>query len=159
MSRFDELIRVLRGAFPNAPIYDENIPQRFRQPCFSVLLVSEQHTPMTETLQQEYTTFDIRYFPPMGLSPREACRGMAGRLKEELRAMCEDRSYIIDMEYNIVDDVLHFMLNIDGCETIERVADAEPMENLTVAVDTGKPTMDTNDENMGKFTFEITKEA
>lgn len=138
MSRFDELIRVLHHAFSDVPIYDENIPQRFKQPCFSVLLVSEQHTPMTETLQQEYTTFDIRYFPPMGLSPREACCGMAGRLKEELRAICEGRSYIIDMNYNIVDDVLHFMLDIDGYETIDRDTDIEPMENLQAAIDAGK---------------------
>lgn len=159
MNRFDVLVDVLHNAFPDIPVYDEKIPQHFQHPCFSVLLMSEQHTPMTNTLQQEYTVFDIRYFPAAGIPQREKCRAVAEQLKYELQAIREGRSYLLDMNYTIVDDVLHFTLDVDGYETVERDADVDPMENLTVTVDIGKPTMDPNDENMGKFTFEITKEA
>lgn len=159
MNRFDTLVGVLCNTFPDIPVYDEKIPQHFRQPCFSIRLVSEQRTPMTSTLQEEYTVFDIRYFPSAGIPQREKCRAVAERLKYELEAICEERSYLLDMSYTIVDDVLHFTLDIDGYETVERNTDVDPMENLTVTVDTGKSTMESNDENMGKFTFEIKKEV
>lgn len=53
------------------------------------------------------------------------------------------------IEFSVEDGVLHAQFDVEVYELIDDNSDTDPMENLTIAVDTGSPTTDADNEDMG----------
>lgn len=96
-------------------IYKEDVPQGFTEPCFSIQHIASE---VTERVPPHYFTmnkFDIRFFPKDSLNAKTEMHMTARALFSVLEYI-----YVLDnlcrgtkMRYEIVDGVLHFILNYD----------------------------------------------
>lgn len=127
----DEINKTLHAAFPDIKIYGEKVPQFFKRPCFSPILVDAQHVSMLGRRRQERTLYDIRYFPADGLYEREDCEDMAQRLEYALEILSGNTVKGTDMQYQIADNVLHFKVHFNWFERLLST-DEMKMEDLEV---------------------------
>lgn len=105
---FDETIRTLHAAFPDIPIYDEDVPQNFQEPSFSVLQTRHEREQLLGEQWRDHAYLDVRYFPSDGTDQRAECREMGEKLQYVLAHLANYFARGKDMQYEIVDNVLHF---------------------------------------------------
>lgn len=127
----DEINKTLHATFPDIRIYGENIPQSFKRPCFSPILVNAQHVCMLGRRRQERTLYDVRYFPADSLCEREDCERMAQQLEYVLEILSGNTVKGTDMQYQIIDNVLHFQVHFNWFERLQGT-DETKMEDLEV---------------------------
>ena len=94
-------------------VYINGVPQGFKEPCFFIAPISFSRRKMISSLYDTRNSFDIHYFP---------AERKAELLSAADKLMCE-MEYIklengdllrgIDMNFNIVDNVLHFFVRYD----------------------------------------------
>ncbi|PPQ49124.1 hypothetical protein C5G87_07040 [Paenibacillus peoriae] len=97
-------------------VYDERIEQGFKEPCFFVLLIDGSQARELDRRYMRTHSFDIHYFPdPDNLEKRRECEAVADRLYEELEYIQWKGSLyrVVGMKHQIVDDVLHFFLDVN----------------------------------------------
>lgn len=95
-------------------IYTESIEQGLLEPCFSVLCLNPT---INQVLGKRYfrkNQFCIHYFPSSD-EKRSECHTVAERLMDvlEIIEVNGDQCRGTDMEYQVVDNVLSFMVNYD----------------------------------------------
>lgn len=129
----DGIAAALNGAFGvDYTIYKENVPQGFKEPCFSIVLVKNEIVPHLKGQYLLKHHFDIHYFPAKGYRQNTELFDVSGRLLFTLEYI-----KVLDilfrgtkMSSEIVDDVLHFRISYErfiGTETAQNL-----METLTL---------------------------
>lgn len=115
----------------DTPIYGEEIPQKFKEPCFYIKVI---RTRQAQQLEDRYTRkhlFDIHYFPKPSNNTNEQILAMAEKLYDELEYIEVNGKLTrsVDMYHEAVDKVLHFFLAYNF--TVKKQAPHIPnMENL-----------------------------
>ncbi|MGO4952026.1 phage tail terminator family protein [Paenibacillus sp. DRB1-1] len=96
-------------------VYDERIEQGFSEPCFFVLLIDGSQNREFNRRYMRTDSFDVHYFPSDTPEKRRECEAVADRLYEEMEYIhWEGTMYrAVGMKHQIVDDVLHFFLDIN----------------------------------------------
>lgn len=146
------------------PIREADLPEPIVRPSIKTFVDVGSSSRLNADILSRTVHTDIYFFAADKHRPRMENMDMIDRLSYAfLNGIDVDEALHIplleNIEFSVEDGVLHAEFDVDVYERIDPDIDVDPMENLTVTVDIGKPTMDPNDENMGKFTFEITKEA
>lgn len=115
----------------DTPIYGEEIPQKFKEPCFYIKVI---RTRQAQQLGDRYTRrhlFDIHYFPKSGNNINEQILAMAEKLYNEMEYIEINGKLTrgIDMYHEVADGVLHFFVGYNF--TVKKQAPHIPnMENL-----------------------------
>lgn len=107
----DGITLALRASHPNARIASDPILQGLRPPAFFVRLVSETQAAYPNQRWQRRPRFDVVYFPVRG---REDCYAMADKLCQTLELITlpgGDKVRGTDMNFEVVDGVLHFLIS------------------------------------------------
>lgn len=105
----------LKQAHPNVTIYKESVHQGMNEPCFIILpLEPTQDAKLPNRYWRTYP-FDVHFFPKSELQPKAEMYAMAESLFFELEHIfcLENPLRGVRMRYEIMDNVLHFVVNYD----------------------------------------------
>lgn len=113
-------------------IYKESVEQGLKEPCFFIFLLTANQTQVIGKRYFREQPFDIHYFPSTKDRNTEFL-DVVDRLNDALEYITMDTDLIrgTKINYEIVDDVLHFFVNYNFHVYKEPVA-VDPMESLTV---------------------------
>lgn len=96
-------------------IYKEDIPQGFKEPCFSIVHVMSTSDAKSPYRYLRKNRFDIQFFPKSGRNEKSDMHSVTERL-----FLCLEHIYVLDnlcrgtkMSPEIVDGVLHFFVSYD----------------------------------------------
>ena len=114
-------------------IYTENIPQGFKEPCFSIQHIQSDTSAKLPNRHLRRNAFDVHFFPKPGTDEKAQMYRMA-----ECLFLTLEYINVLDnlvrgskMRYEIVDGVLHFFINYDLFIKVIAGDDGDTMENLT----------------------------
>lgn len=110
-------------------IYMEEIKQDLKEPCFFIACIKPKSELFFGKRYSKENPFCIQYFPETGEIQRE-CNAAAERMVKCLEYITAEGDLIrgTNMNYEIVDGVLHFFVNYDFFTY--RREDVETMETL-----------------------------
>lgn len=94
-------------------IYTENVEQNLQEPCFLIELVNSSRKKLPGSRYISTNQFDICYFSNAS-EQKNNLHNIANELFEALEYITLqnlDLLHATDMHYEIVDDVLHFLIN------------------------------------------------
>lgn len=96
----------------DTPIYGEEIPQKFKEPCFYIKVIRTRQAQQLGDRYNRRHLFDIHYFPKPGNNTNEQILAMAEKLYDELEYIEVNGKLTrsVDMYHEAVDKVLHFFL-------------------------------------------------
>lgn len=96
-------------------LYKEDIPQGFKEPCFSILHLQSDNTGKLPVRYLRHNAFDIHFFPKNTNEKKSEMYRIG-----ECLFLALEYIYVLDnlvrgnkMRYEIVDGVLHFFVNYD----------------------------------------------
>ena len=127
----------LNAAFGDGyEIYQNDVEQGLKEPCFLIAVLQPEITPMLGRRFIKRNPFDIQYFPT---NPRNNAEmfTVAEKLMECLTQISLPNGDLLHgtgMNYEVVDDVLHFMVNFNL--TLIRPYEEPYMETLDTDVGT-----------------------
>lgn len=122
-----EVINKLDSLYPDIPIYDDEVPQGFKEPSFFIKLINGSHTREINTRYKRTYSFDIHYFA----GSNEECESMANELYENMEYLLNYYAKGINMKHEIIDRVLHFF--VDYKITLIKETEENPkLNNLEV---------------------------
>ncbi len=107
----DGITLALRKAYPESAIYCKAVKQGLRPPAFTVLLVAAGQEAQPSKRWKRSPRFDILYFPEAG---QEECYVTADELCQILEVITLPAGDLLrgsDMNYEVVDGVLHFFVS------------------------------------------------
>lgn len=126
----DGISNALYEAFPDHAIYSETIKQGLKEPCFFILPLNPSESPLLGVRAVRTIPLDVHYFPPEK-GPKNKTMGIVasklyGVLKR-VKLLNGDLLNGFDLNYEIVDDVLHFFVTfkvvvkypVDAVDNIE----------------------------------------
>lgn len=96
-------------------IYSESVKQGLKEPCFFIAVLNPLQTQIIGNMYLRQQPFDVHYFPTIQGSKNEL-HAMASDLfiaLEYVTLINGDLVHGTKMNYEIVDDVLHFFVNYD----------------------------------------------
>jgi len=115
-------------------IYTETVKQGFKEPCFFIMVLNSEETPMMGTRYFREYSLDIHYFPRNRNDKNDEIIEVAEKLFDALEYVTIDNGNKIrglKRNYEIVDDVLHFFITYKVfIRKIDTLTDN--MENLQV---------------------------
>lgn len=126
--------QILDKEFPNITIHGEEIKQGFEEPCFFIKILSSAQDKELNIRYKKNISFDIHYF-----SDKEDinldCNNMADKLYEVLEyvKVNENLYRSSDMTHEVIDGVLHFMLQFNY-HVFKEIEKTEKMKKLKVEV-------------------------
>lgn len=126
--------QVLDKEFSQITIYGEEITQGFEEPCFFIKILSSAQDKELNRRYKKNISFDIHYF-----SDKEDinldCNNMADKLYEVLEyvKVNENLYRSSDMTHEVIDGVLHFMLQFNY-HVFKEIEKTEKMKKLKVEV-------------------------
>lgn len=126
----DGISIAIRNRYPDSQIESSDIEQGLTPPAFVLLLVAPSRSPLVKDKWQYRYNFDIAYFPKNG---HEECYQVADELFKILEIIALPSGFAargIDMDYRIVDGVLHFFVTFLKHGYIQ--PDGESMETIIV---------------------------
>lgn len=96
-------------------VYAEDIPQGFKEPCFSIIHILSDRSAKLPTRYLSRNRFDIHYFPKSKLQAKSEMRSVAETLFLSLEYInvLDNLCRGTKMSYEIIDGVLHFFVNYD----------------------------------------------
>lgn len=99
----------------NYTIYKDNVPQNFKEPCFSITLLRGTTDAKLPNRYFMHNLFDIHYFPESELNARSEMLSVVNSLFLSLEYInvLDNLCRGTKMSYEIIDDVLHFFVNYD----------------------------------------------
>ena len=107
-------------AVKKCPVYKEGVPQNFAQPSFLVSFYGQNPLSGINGRLENTVSVDVSYFPETaqrgGCDTREECWEIAQDLMRGLRI--EDFK-IKNRNFNITDNILHFMFEVTYREYLE----------------------------------------
>lgn len=136
--------RALYGAFGNDyTIYKDDVPQNFKEPCFSIVHLRGNVDKKSPTRYFEHNLFDIHYFPKDELKSRTEMHSVVESLFLSLEYInvLDNLCRGTKMSYEIIDGVLHFFVTYDMF-VIKDVIKESSMETLE-----HKPKLEVNNGN------------
>lgn len=115
----------LKQLYPNNTIYDEDVPQNFREPSFLITLTNQDYGKLLNTKFKSLLSFDIAYFSDKGKTDiKEDCQDVQMML---FRAFDLVGGYrILNKQATIVDNVLHLTFDVSVSEI--KIEDGTPMQ-------------------------------
>ena len=115
----------LKQLYPNNTIYDEDVPQNFREPSFLITLASQDYGKLLNTKFKSLLSFDIAYFSEKEKTEIKGdCQGVQMML---FRAFDLVGAYrILNKQATIVDNVLHLTFDVSVSEM--KAEDGTPMQ-------------------------------
>ncbi len=95
--------------------YMEEVRQDLRKPCFFILCINPTNRVFLGKKYFRTNQFCIHYFPESRNDVRRECNDTAERLMSCLKWLTVFGKQVMGtkMEYEIVDDILHFFVNYD----------------------------------------------
>ena len=138
--------RALYGAFgENYTIYKDDVPQNFKEPCFSIVHVQGNMDLKSSARYFSHNLFDIHYFPKDELNSRTEMRSVIESLFLSLEYInvLDNLCRGTKMSYEIIDGVLHFFVNYD----LFVVKDMSDVEKPTMETLEHESTLEVNNGN------------
>lgn len=127
----DGITLTLRKNYPEAQISAEKINQGLKAPAFVVSMPTSQQIKDGQNRWRRLNRVDVMYFPKK--ENRRECRIVAEELYKILDYINTSKGDLIrgtSISYEIVDNILHFMVSYDYSVNIER--NTERMEDLGI---------------------------
>ena len=116
------VIGKLKTAFPDHKIYGEKVEQGLKKPCFFITILPGDVIELNKSMQQREITIDIQYLSEEETNAKNV--EMVDSLNDLFRSIAFDgmKVNIVERRFEIVDDILHFFLDLDF---IVMLSDAE----------------------------------
>ena len=101
----------IKEVYPNATIYDEDIPQGFKDGSFLISVIDGTYKKSIDNRFSGSVSFDIAYFPESSDTLKNECYQVAQNM---LRAfdLLNNSHRTNDKNFNITDDVLHILFTV-----------------------------------------------
>lgn len=127
----DGVVLALSEMYPDLNIYDEEIPQGFKSPCFFVKLLTMSQDQELGRRHMRSHNFDIHFFPT-GPNYNSGALEVAESLYESLRFVEIDGAKYMGtaMNHEIVDRVLHFFVDYNFLAWLDKALEIK-MAQLT----------------------------
>lgn len=129
----------LNTAFGNGyKIYQDGLKQGMKQPCFFIAVLQPEITPLLGKRFMSRNPLDVQYFPTDSGKNSEMFT-VSGELMEQLEFITlpnDDILHGTNMNFEVVDGVLHFFVNYDL--PMIKPTSGTDMETLDVDVGTKK---------------------
>lgn len=118
-------------------IYTENVEQFLNPPCFYVELLQSSMQQIVSRRYRLENLFDIHFFTNEN-EPKNDFRRVADILYDALEYISVDNDLVrgLNMHYEIVDDVLHFLLNYN-MNVQKEITPTDKMETLQTRSELG----------------------
>lgn len=113
-------------------IYDRDVEQGLNEPCFLILILKPDLSPLLGRRALKTNPFDIHYFPPDGGDNRNMIT-VGETMLEALEYITLSNGDLLrgtHMSYEIIDGVLHFYVEYN--HTVNRAVKDDPMDTLDV---------------------------
>jgi len=108
----------LSGLYPSARIYDENIPQGFKTPCFMVSLIEQSYSKRVSNRYKSLLSFNVAYYSNKGKTEiKSDCQAVQVALFRAFDTFGAYRAQ--NKQATIVDNVLHFTFDVPYSELKE----------------------------------------
>jgi hypothetical protein len=115
------IVNKLLELYPSYTIYDEDIPQNFKTPCFLITVIEQNYSKRLNTKFKSTVSFDVAYFSNQKTETRNDCYNMQLVLLRNFDLVGGYR--ILNKQANITDDVLHFIFDINYSEIKQEISD------------------------------------
>ena len=138
--------RALYGAFGDEyTIYKDNVPQNFKEPCFSIVHVRGNTDIKSPNRYFVHNLFDIHYFPKDELKSRSEMHSVVESLFLSLEYInvLDNLCRGTKMSYEIIDGVLHFFVSYD----MFMLKDTGDVDKPSMGTLEHKPTLEVNNGN------------
>ena len=118
-------------------IYTENVEQFLNPPCFYIELLQSSMQQIVSRRYRLENLFDIHFFTNEN-EPKNDFRRVADILYDALEYISVDNDLVrgLNMHYEIVDDVLHFLLNYN-MNVQKEITPTDKMETLQTRSELG----------------------
>jgi len=104
------IANILHELFPNAEIYDEDVPQGFKTPSFLIIVVESSYKKAIDEKYNASVSFDLAYFPEREYESKNECYEVSQNI---LRAFDVLNSYkVTNKTSSITDNVLHVKFTV-----------------------------------------------
>jgi hypothetical protein len=109
----DAIIGKLKATFPDHKIYGEKVEQGLKKPCFFITVLPGDFSDLNKSMQQREITIDIQYLSEEETNAKNI--EMADLLNDLFQKITFDglTVNVIERRFEIVDDILHFFLDLD----------------------------------------------
>lgn len=113
LSLRDAIISKLKTTFPDHKIYGEKVEQGLKKPCFFITVLPGDVIELSKSMQQREITIDIQYLSEEETNAKNI--EMADLLNDLFQRITFDGLMVnvIERRFEIVDDILHFFLDLD----------------------------------------------
>jgi len=128
------IVAALAGSFPGIKIYDEQVKQGLKEPCFIVRCVNPMNIPLLGDRALRTHLFSINYQPQSKTDAKAECYNVLDTLYQTLNyiTVAGDLVRGINMRGQFVDGMIDFTLSYNVI--IREVAEPEePMETLELS--------------------------
>lgn len=107
------IISKLKTVFPDNKIYGEKVEQGLKKPCFFITVLPGDFIDLGKSMQQREITIDIQYLSKEETNAKNI--EMADLLNDLFQKITFDglTVNVIERRFEIVDDILHFFLDLD----------------------------------------------
>ncbi|GCD83670.1 hypothetical protein PTHTG4_27340 [Parageobacillus thermoglucosidasius] len=107
------IISKLKTVFPDHKIYGEKVEQGLKKPCFFITVLPGDFIDLGKSMQQREITIDIQYLSKEETNAKNI--EMADLLNDLFQKITFDglTVNVIERRFEIVDDILHFFLDLD----------------------------------------------
>jgi hypothetical protein len=120
------IANILHELFPNAEIYDEDVPQGFKTPSFLIIVVESSYKKAIDEKYNASVSFDLAYFPEREYESKNECYEVSQNI---LRAFDVLNSYkVTNKTSSITDNVLHVKFTVKYREI--KTSQSEKMRDI-----------------------------
>jgi hypothetical protein len=100
----------LRELYPDAAIYDGNVPQGFKTPSFLIVLIESSYKKAIHDKCSASASFDVAYFPAAQYDMKNECYEVSQNI---LRTFDVLNGYkIMNKTASVTDDILHVKFTV-----------------------------------------------
>mgnify|MGYP001770544473 CR=1 FL=1 len=124
------IISKLKTIFPDHKIYGEKVEQGLKKPCFFITVLPGDVIELSKSVQQREITVDIQYLSAEETNAKNI--EMADILTDLFKKIdFDDLSLnVIEKRFEIVDDVLHFFIDLDFILILKDTEEHELMQEI-----------------------------
>jgi hypothetical protein len=120
------IANILYELFPNAEIYDEDVPQGFKTPSFLIIVVESSYKKAIDEKYNASVSFDLAYFPEREYESKNECYEVSQNI---LRTFDVLNSYkVMNKTSSITDNVLHVKFTVKYREI--KTSQSEKMRDI-----------------------------
>lgn len=130
LSLRDAIISKLKTTFPDHKIYGEKVEQGLKKPCFFITVLPGDVIELSKSMQQREITIDVQYLSEEETNAKNI--EMADLLNDLFQRITFDglTVSVIERRFEIVDDILHFFLDLDFIVMLSDTEQHELMQEI-----------------------------